>query len=482
MSDSTQTYLIATLLSFFVLSCSSDIVAQDQPAGPIDFYAQVEPILRIRCFQCHGPKKQKGHLRLDLRDAAAAGGDSGVSIVDIGPDKSILLAKITSTDPEEIMPPPGDHDPLTPAQIDRLTRWVEAGSQWPERKDPPPLWQTTAATIWNETVARYAPFLVAWLIAVVCIEIIRRFARRKLAAAGNDPDKVSYLTNKAASLGASHRLGALAIVVMVMFYLDNRDLRARVEALASAPPKAVINETSVFGFPPVPFKSESSAGLSRTYYRGNCERDEKLFNGGHYLTATFKIALVDEDGKPIAVGDSVTDRSIGLRFELVRAPHTPDSLFTDVIVSRLCLSSQLPGYPLPERDDVPVALSVVEPDQRWQAVYTLPNAIDDDAKSQHLTGVIYLYHKAEMRGDSLIAGTRHYGMKYDLVLENGRVAEGSDLFMNALFWTPAIKPPTHPDGLPFAEWFASEPIPPIVGGNTKDPKLLGVQEHLGPQD
>ena len=46
------------------------------PAAP-DFVRDVRPLLEARCCSCHGPKKTKGQLRLDVRAAAFRGGASG---------------------------------------------------------------------------------------------------------------------------------------------------------------------------------------------------------------------------------------------------------------------------------------------------------------------------------------------------------------------------------------------------------------------
>ena len=46
------------------------------PAAP-DFSRDVRPILERSCFGCHGPEKQKSGYRLDRRDLAMKGGDSG---------------------------------------------------------------------------------------------------------------------------------------------------------------------------------------------------------------------------------------------------------------------------------------------------------------------------------------------------------------------------------------------------------------------
>ena len=42
-------------------------------ADSVDFRRDIQPLLTQRCLNCHGPKKQKGGLRLDLKTAAFKG-------------------------------------------------------------------------------------------------------------------------------------------------------------------------------------------------------------------------------------------------------------------------------------------------------------------------------------------------------------------------------------------------------------------------
>ncbi|MCL6482542.1 MAG: hypothetical protein K6U02_12560, partial [Firmicutes bacterium] len=54
------------------------------------FEKQVRPILATRCYECHSGRvdKPKGGLRLDLREAAFKGGDTGPAIVPGKPRES----------------------------------------------------------------------------------------------------------------------------------------------------------------------------------------------------------------------------------------------------------------------------------------------------------------------------------------------------------------------------------------------------------
>src|SRR5262245_59564808 len=58
------------------------------------FEEKVRPILAENCYKCHGDQEQKGNLRLDLREAALAGGEDGPVIVPGQPEKSVLVEAI----------------------------------------------------------------------------------------------------------------------------------------------------------------------------------------------------------------------------------------------------------------------------------------------------------------------------------------------------------------------------------------------------
>ena len=107
-------------------------VAQAPAAAetPIDFDRDIRPVLADRCFHCHGPDAvtRKAKLRLDVEHEAKR------TVIKPGqPDASALLARITSTDPDEIMPPPDSHKPaLTPEEVARFRAWIAQGAVWPQ--------------------------------------------------------------------------------------------------------------------------------------------------------------------------------------------------------------------------------------------------------------------------------------------------------------------------------------------------------------
>lgn len=117
-------------LFFIILLLAAKTV---QAAAPVDFQREVQPILAEHCLQCHGvdAADRKSGLRLDLRDAAVKGGESGMaSIVPGQPDQSELMRRVTSTDPDVVMPPRSHNKPLSEKQIELLRQWIKDGAQY----------------------------------------------------------------------------------------------------------------------------------------------------------------------------------------------------------------------------------------------------------------------------------------------------------------------------------------------------------------
>ncbi len=102
------------------------------PGGKVDFNYDIRPIISAKCFHCHGPDEssRKAHLRLDSREEAMKKHDDLQAIVPGDLDNSELVARIMSTDPDEMMPPPKENKKLTAAEITLLKRWVTEGAEY----------------------------------------------------------------------------------------------------------------------------------------------------------------------------------------------------------------------------------------------------------------------------------------------------------------------------------------------------------------
>ncbi len=60
--------LSRAILLVAVISFAGEIVAEEAASDPHKhFYTRVMPLLRTRCWSCHGTESQEGGLRLDTR-------------------------------------------------------------------------------------------------------------------------------------------------------------------------------------------------------------------------------------------------------------------------------------------------------------------------------------------------------------------------------------------------------------------------------
>jgi mono/diheme cytochrome c family protein len=103
-------------------------------AGAPDFARDVRPIFERSCFGCHGPEKQKSGYRLDSREIALKGGDSGKAAIIPHNAKSSPLIRFVSGEDEEIVMPPKKStvSRLSDEEIRTLREWIDAGPAWPD--------------------------------------------------------------------------------------------------------------------------------------------------------------------------------------------------------------------------------------------------------------------------------------------------------------------------------------------------------------
>ncbi len=111
------------------LLCATSVVGQDDSASAKLYEEKIGPILAARCFKCHGPEapKAKGGLRLDTREAALKGGDTGPALVPGKPGESLLVKAVTWDDPDLQMPP---KEKMPAGEIELLRQWVAGGAAW----------------------------------------------------------------------------------------------------------------------------------------------------------------------------------------------------------------------------------------------------------------------------------------------------------------------------------------------------------------
>lgn len=141
----------STVFSLFlcVLTTPATLTAAEKHSAKIDFHREVKPILSNTCFKCHGPDaaERKGGLRLDTADGIRADLGGYAAVVPGDSAKSALVARITSSDPDEVMPPRASGKKLSQHEVEVLSQWVREGAQYaghwsylkPVRPELPPL-------------------------------------------------------------------------------------------------------------------------------------------------------------------------------------------------------------------------------------------------------------------------------------------------------------------------------------------------------
>ncbi|MDM4014798.1 PSD1 and planctomycete cytochrome C domain-containing protein [Roseiconus lacunae] len=103
-----------------VVAFGDDKTRQSMPPDqPVSFNQDVRPILSNHCFLCHGPDEndRRAGLRLDVAE-------------DI--DFDAIVERITTDDPDLMMPPPSLKKPLSDSQVAVLKRWIDEGAEYEE--------------------------------------------------------------------------------------------------------------------------------------------------------------------------------------------------------------------------------------------------------------------------------------------------------------------------------------------------------------
>jgi mono/diheme cytochrome c family protein len=113
--------IIAALLvsAYAILQIGSTNAA---PQTDVSFANDVQPILQTRCGSCHMGEFVNKNLRMDTYESLMAGSQNGPVIVAGDAKHSLLVQKISSGE----MPKRGPK--LTPAQVQVIIEWIDAGA------------------------------------------------------------------------------------------------------------------------------------------------------------------------------------------------------------------------------------------------------------------------------------------------------------------------------------------------------------------
>jgi len=489
-----MTRLRMLLAVSFGLATASYLVAQSVEK----MHPRVFQTLQSRCVKCHHHEHPRGGLDLQSQDAAMSGGDSQAPILGGDLEENELWQRVSTDDLTLRMPKQAPA--LPPAELDAIRAWIEAGSPWPdslrltlESETTDDASQPTGKSSeksWTDTLIEWekrtdlVPYRNYWVGVFFVVNLLflaneRRKAskqRRQAQAAKEQPtfldriDTFHYL----AFVG----LSVLSFACVMQFQLLDRSqsdvasLESKIQELRKIRPGQDLDDSGKFR---LPMRPRHATGVTKTYYRGNCETNDQLWNQGNYCTAMFDLQLIDAEGNFLAVGDPLPDGQLLVRFTMRRAPGATQKLFDAHVIETLFFTpidlefDSTVDVKTTQEDRI--AFETKQKDWQWQATLPLNPGQDDEIAGHWYLG----------KGAGNKRTTIHYAIVYQISVEDGTIAAGSDIWMGPMYAPSAVQA-TPPGKLPAGEWFSTYPLPVIEGDNATDEKLLGVEEHLGVSD
>ncbi len=117
-------------------------------SAEIDFSRDIRPLLSDRCFKCHGydDETREADLGLHLFEEATRDLGGYQAITPGSPDSSEILDRLTSDDPDVVMPPAkANKARFSEDEVELIRQWIEEGAKYekhwafapPEKPDPP---------------------------------------------------------------------------------------------------------------------------------------------------------------------------------------------------------------------------------------------------------------------------------------------------------------------------------------------------------
>jgi WD40 repeat protein len=125
-------------------------IAELKRDRPVDFQAEVLPVLRRSCIACHNSTKAENHLVLETPQTILKGGESGPAVVPKHSTDSLLLIAAAHLD-DPTMPPPDNNVkavPLSSAELGLIKLWIDQGATGLVSATAEPLhWRALPATV-----------------------------------------------------------------------------------------------------------------------------------------------------------------------------------------------------------------------------------------------------------------------------------------------------------------------------------------------
>jgi len=93
----------------------------------------IQPLFESKCYSCHGKRRQKGGLRIDLQDRLMKGGKDGAVIVAGNAEKSDMIRRLLLAREEEDHMPPKEKPQLNENEIALIHWWISSGASFDKK-------------------------------------------------------------------------------------------------------------------------------------------------------------------------------------------------------------------------------------------------------------------------------------------------------------------------------------------------------------
>ncbi|MBM4074971.1 MAG: hypothetical protein FJ267_04935, partial [Planctomycetes bacterium] len=344
--------LVVTLV-LQLMNCvwADDAVKKHQ----IEFKNDIWPILTNHCLRCHGPERSEGGLRLDRKKFVLKGGHTGNPVLGTL-QNSELLRRVTSTNDAYRMPK--DATPLSNVEKELLQKWIEQGSNWPTQR-------STAGTASNVNLNRgfsvddlaslferfgvatepMRPLLGPFFFFLVLVMYAERIRQKPATTPSVEDSRSNRFQNW---LMTNFRIPQYMIGILIFsnlgMWLFHRSTNPFSKEQSTT--KTATNdeqedlEYQFVAKAPKIYTPKRNRQFGGAYYRGNDERNNKLFNGGYYRTCTFYLALRDQSERQLQPGMNIDGAEIFIELVIERAPFATRELFRDEAITSSVLTSR----------------------------------------------------------------------------------------------------------------------------------------------
>jgi len=93
----------------------------------------IQPLMQNKCYGCHGPRKQKGKLRLDQPEFILKGGKDGKVVEPSKPDESDMINRLQLPREDDDHMPPKEKPQLKESDIAIIHWWIQQGASFDKK-------------------------------------------------------------------------------------------------------------------------------------------------------------------------------------------------------------------------------------------------------------------------------------------------------------------------------------------------------------